>query len=159
MWAHRCLIAHWHLVLSPSASLIWEAVFDWLRRPVMFFLCFFFAIWWIIEDLQPGQWKLGIFLGIDKISPNFGIIPLFKKESDCAIFHDFIEFLRVRPIFLGTQSLNGNLKENGSVEWAENWPGGCSNGFLSIPTVYRYINEITFFFVDFVCLRLYDILI
>jgi len=63
--------------------------------------------------------KIGNFLRqkwFDEISPNFGIIPFFKRESDCAIFHDFIEFLRVQPIFSGTQSLNGNLKENGSVD-------------------------------------------
>jgi len=73
-----------------------------------------------LKSLLPaGTVKIGNFLRqkrFDKKSPNFGIIPLFRKESDCAIFHDFIELLRVWPIFSGTQSLNGNLKENSSVE-------------------------------------------
>ena len=88
------------------------------------------------RGFPAGAVKIGNFFRqqwFDENSPNFGIIPLFKKENDCAIFHDFIDFLRVRPIFSGTQFLNSNLKENGSVEWAKNWPGGCSYGFLSIP--------------------------
>jgi hypothetical protein len=71
------------------------------------------------QAFTAGAVKIGNFFKqqwFHKISPNFGIIPLFKEESDCAIFHNFIEFLRVQPIFLGTQSLNGNFKENSLVE-------------------------------------------
>jgi hypothetical protein len=51
-----------------------------------------------------------------KSLPNFGIVPLFKKGSDCAIFYDFAYFFKVRLIFSGSIFLNGNLKENGSIE-------------------------------------------
>jgi len=46
------------------------------------------SMWWItgrigkLEDFFREDW-------FDKNPPNFGTIPLFRKESDCAIFHDF----------------------------------------------------------------------
>ena len=100
-------------------------------------------------------WKLGIFLGnngLIEIHQTLGSFCSSEKEGYCTIFHDFIKTLRVWPIFSGTQSLNGNFKENGLVEWAGNWPGEYSNGFLLISMVYRDINKTLFFLSAlFVC--------
>ena len=59
----------------------------------------------------------------------FLILPVFSKNS---------------AIIWGTDSLNGNLKENGSIEWAENWPGGSLSGLLSIPMISGGTNQSLF---------------
>ena len=53
---------------------------------------------------------------IENFQGNNGLIKIHQNLGSWAIFHDFIKFLRVWPIFSGTQSLNGNLKENSLVE-------------------------------------------
>ena len=70
----------------------------------MFFLIFFFAMSWIFSDSQLGVVKLGDFFGeqwLGKITLNFGDIPLFKKESDCAFFPDFPDFFKGPATLLG----------------------------------------------------------
>lgn len=54
------------------------------------------------QEFTAGSAEFGNIFGeqrLDKNLQNVGVILLFKEESDCAIFHDFTDFLRVRPIF------------------------------------------------------------
>ena len=74
---------------------------------------------------------LGLFFSSKKkaIAQFFLILPVFSKNS---------------AIIWGTDSLNGNLKENGLIEWAENCPGGSLSGLLSIPMISGGTNQSLF---------------
>jgi len=57
----------------------------------------------LLSHITNNQWfragsaVFGNFFGEQPLNenlPNFGVVPLFKKESDCAIFYDFIEYFK-----------------------------------------------------------------
>jgi len=52
-----------------------------------------------------------------------------KKKAIAHISLILLGSLKKSAYYLGTDSLDDSLKENCSMEWAENWPGGDCHQF------------------------------
>ena len=84
-------------------------------------------------------------IGLIKIHQTLGLFRSSEKKVIALFFMILHNFLRVRPIFQGTDSLNGNLNENSLIECTEIWPGSSLSGFLLIPMVFGGVEKFNFF--------------
>ena len=84
-------------------------------------------------------------IGLIKIHQILGLFRSSEKKAIALFFMILHNFLSVWPIFQGTDSLNGNLNKNSSIECTEIWPGSSLSGFLLIPIVFGGVEKIKVF--------------
>ena len=90
-----------------------------------------------------------------KVHETLGLFRSSKKKAIALFYMILHSCSRVSVKISGQNSLNGNLKDNGSIGYTEILPGDSLSEFLSIQIVFRGMEKRSIFFVEFGCPQLY----